>query len=113
MNRDEVEEAQFRFRHHPVLGPATRLLRDFVAEVDAHSDGWTYWQPPKRAAHKLVTLIHGHMWAGIGAYPRLPEPTPADVIRTLTPIKAFMTRRGTKAGMAPLRLDGIPDKVER
>jgi hypothetical protein len=107
MNHSDVDEAVHRFRTHPVLGPATRVLRDFVREVDAHSDGWPYWKAPSHAAKQLMTLIHGHLRAGMGAYPELPQPTPEDIRRSLAPIKAFMTRKGAQAGMAPLRLDEL------
>jgi hypothetical protein len=40
-----------------------------------------------------------------GAYPRMSEPTAADVHETMAPIKAFMTRRGTGAGMTLPTLD--------
>jgi hypothetical protein len=46
-----------------------------------------------------MTILHGHMFAGMGAYPRLPEPTDADLKKTLAPIKAFYTKHGNKAGM--------------
>lgn len=100
MNESEIEDAVDRFAGHPVLGPAARFLAAFRHEVNAHSDGWPYWSPPVKAAAKLMTLIHGHRWAGMGAYPRLPEPTAADVRKALGPIKSFMTRRGTAAGMS-------------
>jgi hypothetical protein len=109
MNRHEIEEATYRFANHPVLGPASRFLREFQEEVDQHSDGWPYWSPPSKAAGKLQDLIHGHMRAGMGAYPRLPEPTMADVKKTLAPIKSFMTRRGYKAGMKLPELQGVLD----
>lgn len=99
MNRDEIAQAADRFANDPVLGPAARFLRAFQEEVDAHSDGWPYWSPPVKAAAKLMELLRGHLFAGMGAYPRLPAATPADVRRTLAPIKSFMTRRGTAAGM--------------
>ena len=99
INEHEIEDAAIRFRQHPVLGPATLFLRNFADEVNRHSDGWPYWSPPVKAAAKLITLINSHLYAGMGAYPRLPEPTLADVQKTLAPIKAFMTRRGIAAGM--------------
>jgi hypothetical protein len=46
-----------------------------------------------------MALLHANLWSGMGAYPRVPKPTKADVLKTLAPIKAFMTRRGNAAGM--------------
>jgi hypothetical protein len=99
MNEAEIQEAIEKFKSHPVLGKGARFLGAFRDEVNAHSDGWAYWQLPAEAAEKLMTFLHGHLFAGMGAYPRLPEPTEADLKRTITPIKAFYTRRGYAAGM--------------
>lgn len=103
MNRWEIEDACDRFKADPVLGPAARFLHAFQQEVDRHSDGWPYWSPPSRAARKLMDLLYRHQR---NAYPQPAAPTAADVRRCLTPIKAFMTRRGTAAGMVlpPLSL---------
>ena len=88
MNSWEVESNATRYRTHPTLGPATQFLLLFMREVDEHSDGWPYWSPPVKAAENLITLIEN------GG-----NPTIEAVQRTLTPIKAFMTRRGRAAGM--------------
>lgn len=105
MNRSEIEEAVSRFDRHSVLGPASRFLQAFQQEVDSHSDGWPYWKAPGQAAGKLQGLIHGHLRAGMGAYPQLPTATVEQVQATMAPIKAFMTRHGTKAGMTLPSLD--------
>jgi hypothetical protein len=99
MNRYEVEEARDRYQSHPVLGPATRFLYDFMEEANDHSDGWHSWPSPGRAAAKLQTLIRASRLQGLGLYPRVPEPTLADVRKTLGPVKSFYTRRGFAAGM--------------
>jgi hypothetical protein len=105
MNEHEVEQAADRFQSHPVLGKYARFLVAFKDEVNAHSDGWPYWRLPAKAAEKLMTTLHGHMYAGMGAYPRLPEPQEADLKKTLAPIKAFYTKHGSKAGMQFPALD--------
>lgn len=99
MNQYEIDEAVSRFADHPVLGPAARFLAGYRDEVNANSDGWTYWAAASRPASKLMDLIHSHLWAGMGVYPRLPDPTAKQVQATLSPIKGFMTRRGYAAGM--------------
>jgi hypothetical protein len=99
MNQYEIDEAVAVFASDPVLGPATRFLRDFAQEVNSHSDGWPYWSPPGKAAGKLMQLIYANLRSGMGAYPVASKPSKADVLKTLAPIKAFMTRRGTAAGM--------------
>jgi N12 class adenine-specific DNA methylase/2'-5' RNA ligase len=102
MNVAEIEQAVDRFKTDPVLGPAARFLQAFQEEVDRISDGWPYWSAPSRAAGKLMALLHGHLSAGMGAYPNLPVATSADVQATLAPIKAFITReaRWTAKGIA-------------
>ena len=89
MNSVEVENNVTKFRNHPVLGEAAKCLKAFMDEVNAHSDGWAYWRPPVQAAHSLMLIL---------------EEGRADVtyktyVRTLQPIKAFMTRKGDAAGM--------------
>ena len=89
MNSVEVENNVTKFRNHPVLGEAAKYLKAFMDEVNAHSDGWAYWRPPVQAAHSLMLIL---------------EEGRADVtyktyVRTLQPIKAFMTRKGDAAGM--------------
>jgi hypothetical protein len=99
MNEFEIEQAIEKFKSHPVLGKGARFLGAFRDEVNEHSDGWPYWKLPGKAAEKLMDLLHGHMYAGMGAYPRLAEPTEADLKKAVAPIKSFYTRRGSAAGM--------------
>lgn len=108
MNESEIDRASEKFSSHPVLGKGAQFLSAFRDEVNAHSDGWGYWRLPAQAADKLMTLLHGHLFAGMGAYPELPEPTDADVNRAIAPIKAFYTRRGFKAG---LKLPPLPGAI--
>ena len=97
MNEFDIEEAQARWATHPTLGPATRFLARFAAEVNAHSDGWPYWSLPVKSAAKLMTVIQdaNTRWRD----GRSVETSAEDVRQALVPIKAFMTRRGTAAGM--------------
>lgn len=88
MNRYEVEDAADRYRNHPVLGKATRFLREFMREVDEHSDGWAYWSLPLKAAKQMMQLIQSPATA-----------TDAGLKKALSPIKSFYTRRGFAAGM--------------
>lgn len=98
MNQWDICEAEGLFRYHPVLGPATRFLREFVEEVNSHSDGWPYWSPPSKAADQLMNIIEQQRkaswpaaavpWRNSGA----PEVTRRDIEKALVPIKAFYTR---------------------
>lgn len=91
MNRWDIDNAVAHHRHNPVLGPASKFLAAFRDEVDANSDGWAYWIPPVKSAKKLMELIQkGELNEKV---------TLADLRKAITPIKAFYTRRGYKAGM--------------
>lgn len=97
MNRYDIEHAYDRFgREATVLGEATRVLKAFQEDVDAHSDGWPYWSAPVKAAAKLIALVEPHCKTWIVV---LPEPTMADLRKALVPIKRFLTMRGRAAGM--------------
>jgi hypothetical protein len=90
MNQMDIDEAVIRNQQQPVLGKAAQFLASFRDEVDAHSDGWPYWQAPIKAAEKLMQLLQA----------RNPNTTMAEFKKALTPIKSFYTRRGYQAGMA-------------
>ena len=97
MNEYEIERAVENFTQHPVLGPAARFLSEFRHQVNDHSDGWQYFTVAAKSAEKLMNLLYEHTGR---SYPVLPEATEEDVRKTITPIKAFYTRRGYAAGMA-------------
>lgn len=88
MNEHEIRQAVNRFQSHKILGPATRFLEAYMEEVDAHSDGWPYWSAPVKAAKQLMQMIQNPDGVTISKY-----------IKALTPIRAFYTRHGNKAGM--------------
>jgi hypothetical protein len=87
MNEWEIEESVNRHARHEVLGPAARFLRAFMWEVNAHSDGWPYWSAPVKAAKQLMELVHKG------------DATESELRQAMSPIKAFMTKRGIAAGM--------------
>lgn len=71
------------------LGHAVRILAALRDDVDAHSDGWPYWQTPRRAARRLIELID---CAAPTPFARTTE-IHADALRkALIPIRAFYTR---------------------
>lgn len=76
----------------PVRAKAAQFLREFRDEVNSHSDGWAYWKLPANAAKQLMDLLQ--------ASHQEPEILTEQAFRkALGPIKSFMTRRGTQAGM--------------
>jgi hypothetical protein len=88
MNEYEINAAVDRFSNHPVLSKATQFLAKFRDEVNANSDGWPYWSLPVVSAKKLMTII---------MHPE--QATEQSLKAAITPIKAFYTRHGAKAGM--------------
>lgn len=93
MNGWEIQEAQVRYAHHPVLGPATTTLSNLMEWTNRNSDGWAYWPKPVRAAEKLQRLIQGaspgSRWDDERA-----DATPDALAVALRPIRAFRTRQG-------------------
>lgn len=87
MNEWEIEENRDRYATHPILGPATRFLYDFMLETNRHSDGWPYWSAPVKAAKQLMLFVQKE------------DGTQAELLSAIRPIKSFMTRRGNAAGM--------------
>lgn len=97
MNEYEIEDAERRYRTHPVLGPASRTLANLVRWTNSNSDGWTYWQAPGKAAHLLMQLVQGN---GLGATirPGRPDATVERYKAALRPLKSFRTKRENQAG---------------
>lgn len=76
---------------HPNLLAGAQTLENLIVWVNRNSDGWSYWQPPRRAAAKLIGLL-------TPADPRIrytdviPDCTLADLKAAYTPLKAFRTK---------------------
>ena len=91
MNEYEIEEACERWRDHPVLGPASRTLRNLADCANRNSDGWAYWPKPCRAAARLMDLIEGDGTC-IFLYGDREDATAKRLRAAYRPIKAFLTR---------------------
>lgn len=91
LNEYEVAEAAQRFVGRPDLpnlDAATRSLVSLVDWTNANSDGWPYWQKPRKAAAKLVELV-----ATVDRFDPV-DCSPAELTAALRPVKAFRTRQG-------------------
>ena len=88
MNEGDIEQALEKHASHPVLSKATKFLKEFMDEVNSHSDGWPYWRAPAHAAEQLEGLIQ---------HPELA--TEQALTKAMSPIKSFMAKRGIAAGM--------------
>lgn len=95
-NEHEIEDWLRRWGHHPILGPAARTLCSLKDAVNGCSDGWAYWQAPRKSAQKLIALLSD----ADSAYRRCEETavTVADLDQAYRPIKAFHTRHGARYG---------------
>lgn len=91
MNVWEIDEAYYRYRQHPLLGPAAQTLRNLATWANDNSDGWHSWPKPGRAAAKLMALIEGPEPRSRYDDER-PDVTLAKLRAALSPIKAFRTR---------------------
>ena len=94
MNDHDIARYQAAHADHPVLGPALETLGNLVEWTNAHSDGWSYWPKPARAAAKLMELIDGDgTWYYLGDEARA-DATPERYKAALRTVKAFRTRHG-------------------
>lgn len=85
MNTWEIDEAFHRHHSHPILQPATILLKRFRDVIDENSDGWAYWNAPVKAAKRLMMMIQH------------PETASEEEFKKAqTPIKSFCTRQNLR-----------------
>lgn len=90
MNEYEVEGVVDRFTEEtPNLRRGARILSRLVDWTNNNSDGWPYWQKPSNAASKLMD----HLEAARRDYDAA-DITEAQLNKTLTPIKTFLTKQG-------------------
>lgn len=94
MNEYEIEDALrwFDEEDQPNLIHAARVLYRLMRWTNGHSDGWPYWQKPRRASQKLQTLVTEGRAANRGNYGDLEDITEAQLKAAFTPIKSLLTR---------------------
>ena len=91
MNEYDVEDAVRSLTdtdETPNLATGALVLERLVNWTNSNSDGWPYWTKPSNAAAKLQELLQ----AADRFNPK--DCTEAELKKTLTPIKAFLTRQG-------------------
>lgn len=94
MNEWEIEDRARQYSAHPILGPATRTLRNLRDAADDNSDGWAYWLKPARSARLLMDLIERDGTSKYRFDDRREDVTEREYRMALRPIKAFRTRSG-------------------
>jgi hypothetical protein len=97
MNEYEVEEALrwFDEEDQANLIYAARVLYRLMRWTNSCSDGWPYWQKPRRASAKLQALVQAGREKNRRNYGDLEDCTEAEMKAAFTPIKSFLTRIGT------------------
>lgn len=90
MNEYEIEDALHRFADHDLVNlyRAALILWRLAGEVNSMSDGWPYWQAPRKASARLQALVEGA--------DRLDpqDVSESDLKAALTPLKRFLTKYG-------------------
>jgi len=100
MNEDEIRESARRWHSHPVLGPATRTLESLMTAVNGCSDGWPYWQKPRRSADRLMELITDNTLAvRRGGEPQDDEDLAARLRTAYSVLRRFRTSRAEVGGI--------------
>lgn len=80
-------------------------LRDWTDNV-SRSDGWTYWQAPRKAASKAMALIESRTNRENDEQERT-DITDAEMLAAVRPIKAFLTREKVSAEHRELILRAV------
>lgn len=86
MNEYDIDDATRAWAYDPVLGPAARTLQNVMRAVNSCSDGWPYWQAPRRATKRLQALLTDP--------PKDRDSQRSEYKAALTAVKAFRTRQG-------------------
>lgn len=94
MNEYDLHFARQRFTR---ASTPNRLALVIVVErlaewADENSDGWAYWQAPRRAAQTAITLIESTNNAA-NDYQERTDITDVHIAAAVKPIKAFLTRQ--------------------
>lgn len=97
LNEWDIEMLTDRHKGKPVLSRGMRVLTRLVALVNGVSDGWAYWKAPTVAAAKLMELVDDRDRRG--------DVTEAELNKTLTPIKSFLTRKARQLQGKTLQFD--------
>lgn len=96
MNEYEIEEALrwFDEEDQPNLIHAARVLYRLMRWTNGCSDGWPYWQKPRRASQKLQALVTDGREANRRRFGDFTDITEAQLKAAFTPIKSMLTREG-------------------
>lgn len=90
MNDYDLEMAFERAAPASYRKLAAKFLINFAATINQCSDGWAYWQAPRKAAQQMMAIAEGG------------NHTTEDYNKALGAIKAFVTRQAKKGNNIPV-----------
>lgn len=96
MGEYEIDQAESRLglilndERREITRQAIHVMRALIRLTNAVSDGWAYWEAPRRASEKLQTLIYDQVF---GAYrTERPTITAKDLRVACRPVKVFLKK---------------------
>lgn len=93
MNDYDIHNAVSRFTRasKPNRLALALVVRNLAEWADSHSDGWAYWDKPRRAADGAMSLIESRTYADNERQER-EDITDEQLLAAVKPIKAFLSR---------------------
>ncbi len=93
MNDIDLNSARARFGRGltPNRLALAIVVEHLAAWSDEHSDGWAYWEAPRKAADKAMEHIDSTTWPAMEAQERK-DITDEELKAAVRPIKSFLTR---------------------
>jgi hypothetical protein len=104
MNEYDIDFALRRFLPYgdivgsptPNRARAAVVVNNLADWANQNSDGWVYWQKPRRAAQRLVAAVASTTNRANEEQERV-DLTDAELSAAIRPIKAFLTRQNVPA----------------
>jgi hypothetical protein len=90
MNEHEIRLWASRNHACPNVRRGIKLLLRLMESVNAQSDGWAYWEAPRKAAKNLEELLKT---AGNPFHDTQGKITAAQLRKAVAPIRAMVTRQ--------------------
>lgn len=97
LNEYEVEDCVRIFTNPifetPNLATGARIIEALMHWTNGCSDGWTYWQKPRKAAAKLIDALDDNRRVHLRGN-HVADVSDSDLRIALVPIKQFLTKQG-------------------
>ena len=108
MTLDDAKSAKESFKTHPIMGPATKYLCDYIEIVSRSADEWIYVGPLSRPANSLTALVTDAMMNGFHPSPYYKAPTWCEVVKATNIIKKYMEENSDYFNNQTIKLEEIP-----